>query len=67
MRIHGNAKTCPHSRRLLVERLECGWTVTEAAQAAGVSARTASKWRARWRSEGEAGLLDRSSAPRRVP
>jgi transposase InsO family protein len=67
MRFHGNAKTCPHSRRLLVERLERGWTVTEAAQAAGVSARTASKWRARWRSEGDAGLLDRSSAPKRVP
>jgi transposase InsO family protein len=67
MMLHGNAKTCPHSRRLLVERLERGWTRTEAAQAAGVSARTASKWRARWRSEGDAGLLDRSSAPKRVP
>jgi transposase InsO family protein len=29
--------------------------------------RTAAKWLARWRSSGEAGLLDRSSAPRRVP
>jgi transposase InsO family protein len=67
MRLHGNAKTCPHSRRLLVERLERGWTLADAAQAAGVSARTASKWRARWRSEGDAGLLDRSSAPKRVP
>ena len=67
MKLHGNAKTCPHSRRLLVERLERGWTLTEAALAAGVSARTASKWRARWRSEGDAGLLDHSSAPKRVP
>jgi transposase InsO family protein len=67
MRLHGNAKTCPHSRRLLVERLERGWTLAAAAQAAGISARTASKWRERWRSEGDAGLLDRSSAPRRVP
>ncbi len=67
MKLHGNAKTCPHSRRLLVERLERGWTLTEAAQAAGVSARTASKWRARWRGEGDAGLSDRSSAPKRVP
>lgn len=38
-----------------------------AAEAAGISERTAAKWLARWRSEGEAGLLDRSSAPRRRP
>jgi transposase InsO family protein len=31
-----------------------------------VSARTAGKWVRRYRAEGEAGLLDRSSAPRRV-
>ena len=67
MKLHGNAKTCPHSRRLLVERLEEGWAVAEAAKAAGVSTRTAAKWRARWRSKGEAGLLDRSSAPKRTP
>jgi transcriptional regulator with XRE-family HTH domain len=67
MKLHGDAKTCPHSRRLLVERLERGWTLMEAAKAAGVSTRTASKWRARWRSERDAGLLDRSSAPKRVP
>jgi transposase InsO family protein len=66
MKLHGNAKTCPHSRRLLVERLERGWTLAEAAEAAGISTRTAAKWRARWRREGEAGLRDRSSAPRRV-
>ena len=33
---------------------------------AGVSARTARKWIKRYREEGDAGLLDRSSAPRRV-
>jgi transposase InsO family protein len=38
-----------------------------AAEAAGISERSARKWLARWRVEGEAGLLDRSSAPRRVP
>jgi len=68
MRLHGNAKTCPHSRRLIVARVqEEGWTVAAAAQAAGVSERTAAKWLARYRSEGEPGLRDRSSAPRRVP
>lgn len=68
MRLHGNARTCVHSRRLIVERvLEEGWTVAAAAEAAGVSTRTAAKWLARYRGEGLAGLVDRSSAPRRVP
>jgi transposase InsO family protein len=67
MKLHGNARTCPRSRRLLVERVEEGWTVQRAAAAAGVSVRTAAKWRARWRAEGERGLLDRSSRPRRQP
>ena len=67
MKLHANARTCPNSRRLLVERIDAGWSLAEAAEAAGVSDRTAAKWRARWRAEGEAGLLDRSSAPKRVP
>ena len=68
MRIHRNARTCPNSRRLLVRRIEDeGWALTPAAEAAGVSVRTARKWLARWRAEGETGLLDRSSAPRRRP
>jgi transposase InsO family protein len=68
MRIHANARTCPNSRRLLVRRIEEeGWALTPAAEAAGVSVRTARKWLARWRTEGDAGLLDRSSAPRRRP
>jgi transposase InsO family protein len=46
--------------------LEDGVALTEAAEAAGVSARTAGKWVRRYRDEGAAGLLDRSSAPRRV-
>src|SRR3954447_4206672 len=67
MKLHGNARTCPKSRRLLVDRLEGEWSLTEAAEAAGVSERTAAKWLARWRAEGEAGLQDRSSAPHTVP
>jgi transposase InsO family protein len=68
MKLHGNAKTCPHSRRLICERvLGEGWSVAQAAAAAGVSERTAAKWLARFRAEGEAGLCDRSSAPVRVP
>jgi transposase InsO family protein len=68
MKLHANARTCPNSRRLLVRRIEDeGWALTPAAEAAGVSVRTARKWLARWRAEGEGGLLDRSSAPRRRP
>src|SRR6185437_2366359 len=68
MKLHGNARTCPRSRRLLVGRVvEQGWALAAAAEAAGVSARTASKWVARFRAEGEAGLCDRSSRPRRSP
>jgi transposase InsO family protein len=68
MKLHGNARTCPNSRQLLVDRvLEQGWSVAVAAEAAGVSERTVYRWLARWRQEGAAGLLDRSSRPRRSP
>ena len=68
MKLHANARTCPHSRRLAVERvLVQGWTLAAAAEAAGVSVRTVSKWRRRYREEGEQGLLDRCSAPASVP
>jgi transposase InsO family protein len=67
MKLHGNARTCPKSRRLLVARiLEQRWSPTEAAAAAGVSGRTARKWVGRFEAEGDVGLMDRSSAPRRV-
>jgi transposase InsO family protein/transposase-like protein len=67
MKIHANARLSPNGRRLLIDRIERdGWTVQAAAQAAGISERTARKWLARWRAEGESGLLDRSSAPHTV-
>ena len=68
MKIHANARTCPNSRRLLVTRIEEeSWSLMAAAEAAGISERSARKWLARWQAEGEVGLLDRSSAPKRVP
>jgi transposase InsO family protein len=68
MKLHGNARSCPKSRRLLVDRvLVEGWSVTTAAAAAGVSERTVWRWLARFRAEGETGLLDRSSRPHRSP
>jgi transposase len=68
MKLHANARTCPKSRMLLVKRIEEeGWSLMVAAEAAGISERSARKWLSRWRSEGETGLADRSSAPKRVP
>jgi transposase InsO family protein len=67
MKVHANAALGPKGRLTMVRRvLEQGWSVAEAATAAGVSGRTCSKWVARYRGEGEAGLVDRSSAPRTV-
>jgi transposase InsO family protein len=67
VKLHRNAKLVPAARRLLVQRVrERGWQVKEAAEAAGVSRRTAHKWLQRFDREGEAGLEDRSSRPRRI-
>jgi transposase InsO family protein len=67
MRCHANARLSPIGRRLLVDRIESeGWPVQAAAEAAGISTRTAAKWLARWRAEGQPGLSDRSSAPKVV-
>jgi transposase InsO family protein len=53
---------------LAVDRVQLqGWTLAAAAEAAGVSVRTVSKWLRRFRLEGELGLLDRCSAPASVP
>ena len=68
MNLHSLARSCPASRELLVRRIvDEGWHVADAAEAAGVSVRTAYKWKARFRSEGISGLRDRSSRPRRMP
>jgi transposase InsO family protein len=67
MDLHANAKLGPKGRLVICQRvIEQKWSLAEAAEAAGVSERTAGKWVRRYRSEGERGLLDRSSAPRRV-
>ena len=67
MRLHANHRTCPSSRRLICQRvLEEGWTIASAAEAAGCSERTASKWLKRYR-EGDHELRDRSSRPHNTP
>ena len=59
---HASARLTPMGRRTLVDRIAAGWTITKAADAAGISRQTGSKWVGRYRREGEPGLHDRSSA-----
>jgi transposase InsO family protein len=68
MNVHKNARLTPRGRALLVRRIvEEGLRPVEAAQAAGVSPRTAYKWLRRFETEGWAGLEDRSSRPVSCP
>ncbi len=67
MKLHANAALSLNKRRILAQRIvEEGWSLTKAAEAAEVSERTAGEWARRYRSDGELGLHDRSSAPREV-
>lgn len=54
-------------RKQLVEAVEGGMSVTEAARRCGVSRVTAYKWLERYAAGGEAGLQDHSRAPKRRP
>jgi transposase InsO family protein len=68
MKLHANAALSLNGRRRLVGRVvDEGWSLAKAAEAAEVSERTCSKWVGRYLAEGEAGLLDRSSAPVSIP
>ena len=68
MLVHARAPLSPIGRRRVVDRVVVeGWSVTEAAEAAGVTDRTVFRWLARFRAEGQAGLVDRRPVPRRVP
>jgi transposase-like protein len=68
MQLHANAALSLIKRRQMVRRVvDDGWTVKAAAEAAGTSSRTCGKWVARYRADGETGLLDRSSAPAESP
>jgi transposase InsO family protein len=66
--LHRTAKLTPFGRRLLVDRvLVEGWPAATAAEMLGVSRATAYKWLRRYRTEGPAGLEDRSARPRHRP
>lgn len=67
MNAHKNARLTPFSRELMIERIRNqGWTVARAAEAAGVSERTAYKWLARYRGGGTAALHNARPVPRRL-
>ena len=68
MKLHANAALSLKGRRELCRRVVEGErSLSEAAAAAEVSDRCARKWVGRYLVEGERGLLDRSSAPHRIP
>ena len=65
-RRHPRAKLTVEGRKLLVARVRGeGWPVARAAEAMGISRACAYGWLRRFDSEGEAGLVDRSSRPHR--
>jgi transposase InsO family protein len=66
MNIHKNARLTPLGRERIARLVESGQTPEAAARSAGVCPRTARKWIERYRREGLAGLLDRSSRPLRL-
>lgn len=67
MNAHKNARLTPYSRELMIGRIRTqSWTVAKAAEAAGVSERTAYKWLARYRGGGAAALQNARPVPRRL-
>ncbi|WP_367065129.1 IS481 family transposase [Oryzisolibacter sp. LB2S] len=66
MNIHKNASLTPKGRAHLMQEID-RIGLMPAAAAAGISTHTARKWLRRYAAEGAAGLIDRSSRPRRSP
>jgi transposase InsO family protein len=65
---HPNAVLTPAGRhRMVACVLERGWTIEATAERFQLDAKTVRKWRDRFVAEGDRGLLDRSSRPRRSP
>jgi transposase len=65
---HRNARLNVHGRRLIVQRVRGeGWAVAHVAKAMGISRQCAHRWLARYDTEGDAGLVDRSSRPHVSP
>ena len=66
MNLHQNARLTPHGREWIVRLAQSGQTAQAIAAAVGVCPRTVRKWIERFRTEGLAGLADRSSRPHRL-
>ncbi len=66
--IHANAALTPR-QRLRLARLVVGenWPKNRAAEFFGVAWTTADRWAERYRTEGKAGMVDRSSRPHASP
>jgi transposase len=67
MKAHKNARTTLHSRHILLERVGQGLSARQVAHDLGISRQTVQKWLARARTEGQAGLQERSSRPAHSP
>jgi transposase InsO family protein len=65
--VHRNARLAPAGRLILVQRVLSGRPVAHVAKELGVSRQCAHRWVSRFRRDGMAGLLDRSSRPRSTP
>jgi transposase InsO family protein len=65
--MHRNAPLTPLGRQILVDRILAGRPAAHVAHEMGVSRPTAYKWLRRFRIEGAAGLVDRSSRPHSSP
>ena len=65
---HANAALTPRARLRLARLIvDDRWPIPRAAERYDVSWRTANKWAERYRTEGPAGMNDRSSRPHRQP
>jgi transposase InsO family protein len=67
MHCHANARLTPRGRADVFAAVDAGMTVSAACLAFRLSRRTYYRWLPRWRAEGGAGLVDRSSRPHRSP
>lgn len=64
---HSNAPLTPEGRRRLCERVDTGRAICHVAAEAGIARQTLGKWYERWITEGDRGLVDRSSRPECSP
>lgn len=65
---HPNARLTPRHRRNMVDCvIGQRWSIEATAERFQIDAKTVTKWRDRFLAEGEVGLLDRSSRPKRSP